>query len=120
MALKVGFVGLGTMGVGMARNLARAGFPLALSTRTLSKAQALAGELGAKAFGAPEEVARVSDVVVSCLPDSPEVEEVHLGPAQPVAQHGVVGNLLQVTGQGGVGELAQALKFLAGQPPCAR
>lgn len=80
MALKVGFVGLGTMGVGMARNLARAGFPLALSTRTLSKAQALAGELGAKAFGAPEEVARVSDVVVSCLPDSPEVEEVHLGP----------------------------------------
>jgi len=80
MALKVGFVGLGTMGVGMARNLARAGFPLALSTRTLSKAQALAGELGAKAFGTPEEVARVSDVVVSCLPDSPEVEEVHLGP----------------------------------------
>ena len=80
MALKVGFVGLGTMGVGMARNLAKAGFPLALSTRTLSKAQALAGELGAKAFGTPEEVARVSDVVVSCLPDSPEVEEVHLGP----------------------------------------
>lgn len=80
MALKVGFVGLGTMGLGMARNLAKAGFPLALSTRTLSKAQALAGELGARAFGTPEEVARVSEVVVSCLPDSPEVEEVHLGP----------------------------------------
>jgi 3-hydroxyisobutyrate dehydrogenase len=80
MALKVGFIGLGTMGLGMARNLAKAGFPLALSTRTVSKAQALAGELGAKAFDTPEEVARVCDVVVSCLPDSPEVEEVHLGP----------------------------------------
>ncbi|HWZ86302.1 MAG TPA: NAD(P)-dependent oxidoreductase [Thermoanaerobaculia bacterium] len=80
MALRVGFVGLGTMGMGMARNLAKAGFPLALSTRTVSKAQALAGELGAKAFDTPEAVARVSDVVVSCLPDSPEVEEVHLGP----------------------------------------
>jgi 3-hydroxyisobutyrate dehydrogenase len=68
------------MGVGMARNLAKAGFPLALSTRTASKAQALAAELGARACGTPEEVARASDVVVSCLPDSPEVEEVHLGP----------------------------------------
>ncbi|HEY1435662.1 MAG TPA: NAD(P)-dependent oxidoreductase [Thermoanaerobaculia bacterium] len=80
MAVRVGFVGLGTMGVGMARNLAKAGFPLALSTRTASKAQALAAELGARACGTPEEVARASDVVVSCLPDSPEVEEVHLGP----------------------------------------
>lgn len=83
-SLRVGFVGLGTMGVGMARNLARAGFPLALATRTTAKAQALAAELapenpGVRAFATAEEVARESDVVVSCLPDSPEVEEVHLG-----------------------------------------
>ena len=80
MALKVGFVGLGTMGLGMARNLAKAGFTLALATRTASKAKALAGELGARACESAEDVARASDVVVSCLPDSPEVEEVHLGP----------------------------------------
>ncbi len=80
MTLKVGFVGLGTMGVGMARNLARAGFAMALWNRTVAKAQALAAELGARALEAPEDVARASDVVVSWLPDSPAVEAVHLGP----------------------------------------
>lgn len=82
--IRVGFIGLGTMGIGMARNLARAGFPLALSTRTASKAHALAAELsslnpGVRAFEKPEQVGRESDVIVSSLPDSPEVEEVHLG-----------------------------------------
>ncbi|MGH9317022.1 MAG: NAD(P)-dependent oxidoreductase [Thermoanaerobaculia bacterium] len=81
----VGFIGLGTMGMGMARNLARAGFPLALATRTAGKAHALAQELrsvnsNVKAFDRFEEVGHASRVLVSCLPDAPEVEEVHLGP----------------------------------------
>jgi 3-hydroxyisobutyrate dehydrogenase-like beta-hydroxyacid dehydrogenase len=80
MALRVGFVGLGTMGVGMARNLGKAGFALSLASRTASKARTLAKELGARACESPQEVAAASDVVVSCLPDAPEVEEVHLGP----------------------------------------
>ncbi len=81
MTLSVGFVGLGTMGVGMARNLARAGFPLTVATRTPGKAESFARELGegVRAAGSAKEVARASQVVVSCLPDSPEVEEVHLG-----------------------------------------
>jgi len=83
--LRVGFVGLGTMGSGMARNLAKAGFTLSLASRTAAKAEALARELGAdgsavRAFSTPAEVAAASDVVVSCVPDAPEVEEVHLGP----------------------------------------
>ncbi len=77
---RVGFVGLGTMGAPMARNLAKAGFALAVASRTASKARTLAEELGAQFCESPEEVGRASDVVVSCLPDSPEVEEVHLGP----------------------------------------
>lgn len=85
MPLKVGFIGLGTMGMGMARNLARAGFPLALATRTAAKAHALAKELhpvnpNVRAFDRFDEVGRASQVLVSCLPDAPEVEEVHLGP----------------------------------------
>ena len=86
MTTRVGFVGLGTMGVGMARNLAKAGFPLTIATRTPGKAEAFARELGGNLRGVhwPEDVARASDVVVSCLPDSPEVEEVHLG------EHGTV------------------------------
>lgn len=79
MALTVGFIGLGTMGAPMARNLARAGFELALATRTAAKARALAAELSAKAYDSPAALARGCEIVVSCLPDSPEVEEVHLG-----------------------------------------
>ena len=85
MPLRVGFVGLGTMGAPMARNLAKAGFELALATRTAARAKALASELSAtgaraaKAHDSPAELARSCDVVVSCLPDSPEVREVHLG-----------------------------------------
>ena len=79
MALKVGFIGLGTMGTGMARNLARAGFALALTSRTPAKVKTLSAELGAKACGSAAEVGAESEIVVSCLPDSPEVEDVHLG-----------------------------------------
>lgn len=79
MTLRIGLIGLGTMGAPMARNLARAGFELALATRTAEKARALAAELSARACDSPEELARGSDVVVSCLPDSPDVEAVHLG-----------------------------------------
>ncbi len=86
MTLKVGFVGLGTMGVGMAKNLAKAGFPLTVATRTQGKAEKFARELGGgvRAARSAEEAARGSDVVVSCLPDAPDVEEVHLG------EHGTV------------------------------
>ncbi|HTR01723.1 MAG TPA: NAD(P)-dependent oxidoreductase [Thermoanaerobaculia bacterium] len=80
MPLDVGFIGLGTMGAGMARNLAKAGFPLALATRSAGKAKAFAAEIGARACDSPDAVASAADVVVSCLPDAPEVEEVHLGP----------------------------------------
>jgi 3-hydroxyisobutyrate dehydrogenase-like beta-hydroxyacid dehydrogenase len=80
MQQPVGFIGLGTMGWGMARNLAKAGFPLTVTTRTFEKAEAFAREVpGARAVRTPEEVGRKSDVVVSSVPDSPEVEEVHLG-----------------------------------------
>jgi 3-hydroxyisobutyrate dehydrogenase-like beta-hydroxyacid dehydrogenase len=79
MALTVGFVGLGTMGTGMARNLARAGFALALSSRSAAKVKALSAELGAKACGSAAEIGAAAEIVVSCLPDSPQVEDVHLG-----------------------------------------
>src|SRR5512140_1087814 len=81
---RVAFVGLGTMGRPMAANLARAGFPLCLATKTPGKAAAAARELaeGGRDVGAaatPAEAARGAAVIVSCVPDAPEVEEVHLG-----------------------------------------
>jgi len=83
-SLRVAFVGLGTMGQGMARNLARAGFSLTVATRTFDKARTLAKELAGvgrdvSAARTPAEAAQGADVVVSCVPDAPEVEEVHVG-----------------------------------------
>ena len=76
---RVGFVGLGTMGSAMAANLARAGFPLTVFNRTPGRAGALV-ELGAAEAASPGQVAAASDVVVTCVPDSPQVAEVLFGP----------------------------------------
>src|SRR5512141_1466649 len=81
---RVAFVGLGTMGRPMAANLARAGFPLLLATKTPGKAAAVARELSAdgrdvRAAATAAEAACGAAVIVSCVPDAPEVEEVHLG-----------------------------------------
>ena len=77
-AVRVGFVGLGTMGLFMAQNLARAGFPLTVWNRTASRADDVVA-LGATLVTTPAEVGRASDIVVACLTDSPQVEEVLFG-----------------------------------------
>lgn len=84
-SLRAGFVGLGTMGAGMARNVAAKGFPLSLTNRTTEKAVRLASDLAGgpapvSPLPSPARVAAESDVVVSCVSDGPDVEEVHLGP----------------------------------------
>jgi 3-hydroxyisobutyrate dehydrogenase len=81
------------MGVGMSRNLAKAGFALAVASRTAAKARSLAEELGARYCETAEEVGASSDVVVSCLPDSPEVEDVHLG-ARGTARGAAAGSVV--------------------------
>ena len=82
--LRVAFIGLGTMGQGMARNIAKAGFPLTVATRTPGKAESFAAALAAEGRDArpaktPAAAAEGADVIVSCVPDAPEVEAVHLG-----------------------------------------
>lgn len=77
---RVGFVGLGTMGAGMAANVARAGFPLIVWNRTAGKAAPLV-ELGAREAGSPAELAGAADVVVTCVTDTPDLSEVLFGPA---------------------------------------
>ncbi len=78
MAERVGFIGLGIMGYPMAQNLIEAGYELVLYNRTREKAEDLA-EGGAEVAGSPKEVAEQSDIVVTMLPDSPQVEEVVAG-----------------------------------------
>ncbi len=76
---RVGFAGLGTMGAPMAANLARAGFSLSVWNRTPDRAAPLV-ELGARHATSPADLATTSDVVVTCLTDSPQVESVLFGP----------------------------------------
>jgi 3-hydroxyisobutyrate dehydrogenase len=76
---RIGFIGLGLMGAGMSQNILKAGYPLTVWNRTESKMKPLI-ELGAKAAATPKEVAENSDIVVSIVTDSPDVEEVLLGP----------------------------------------
>ena len=78
MAEKIGFIGLGIMGRPMAKNLIEAGYELVLYTRTKEKAEELAGD-SATVAGSPKEVAESADVVITMLPDSPDVEEVVAG-----------------------------------------
>jgi 3-hydroxyisobutyrate dehydrogenase len=75
---RVGFIGLGLMGAGMARNVAKAGFPLTVFNRTRAKAEALAGEVGCAVADTPRAVAEASEVVVTMVSDVPDVEQVYL------------------------------------------
>jgi 3-hydroxyisobutyrate dehydrogenase len=77
---KIGFIGLGIMGKPMAKNLIKAGFPLTVWNRTASKMKELI-EMGAKGASSPKEVAEKSNVIITMLTDSPDVEEVILGPS---------------------------------------
>lgn len=76
---RIGWIGTGIMGEPMARNLIRAGFDVAVYTRTRTRADALVSD-GARWMNSPSELASHCDVVVSCVPDSPDVEQVYLGP----------------------------------------
>ena len=88
---RIGFIGLGIMGKPMARNLIKAGYHLVLHNRSREAIKELASE-GAMPASSPKEVAGNSDVVITMLPDSPDVEEVILGP-QGVIEGGLPGML---------------------------
>jgi len=74
----IGFVGLGIMGAPMATHLLRAGHSMVVYNRTPAKMEPLVA-LGAKAGKSCRDVAQRSDVVISMVPDSADVEKVYLG-----------------------------------------
>jgi 2-hydroxy-3-oxopropionate reductase len=78
----IGFIGLGIMGKPMARNLMKAGYSLVVHNRSRGAVDELSRE-GAKAAANSREVAQQSEVLITMLPDSPDVELVYCG------EHGV-------------------------------
>jgi len=78
MSERIGFIGLGTMGRGMAANLLKAGFSLTVWNRTSARMEDLVAQ-GAHAGESPADVAARSDITVTCVSDTPDVEAVLLG-----------------------------------------
>ena len=77
---KLGFLGLGIMGLPMARNLVKSGHEVALWSHTKGKAEELAREGGkARAFGSAAEVAANSDYIFYCVGDSGMARDLVLG-----------------------------------------
>lgn len=76
--MKIGFVGLGIMGKPMARNLLRAGYSLVVHNRSRGPVDELVSEGAEEALSAREVAERVP-IIITMLPDSPQVEEVVLG-----------------------------------------
>lgn len=78
MSEKIGFIGLGIMGGGMARNLLKAGFELTVWNRSPERIAPLV-VAGAHPADSPAGVAAQSDIIVICVSDTPDVEAVTLG-----------------------------------------
>ena len=74
---KVGFIGLGIMGKPMAHHLLKAGHPLSVLKKNSASGELV--EAGAISYVTNREVAENSDIIITMLPDSPEVEEVVFG-----------------------------------------
>jgi 2-hydroxy-3-oxopropionate reductase len=78
MGERIGFIGLGIMGKPMARNLLSAGFPVTVHSRSPAPVDELV-EAGASRADGPAAVAAASDVTITMLPDTADVELVLTG-----------------------------------------
>jgi 2-hydroxy-3-oxopropionate reductase len=74
----IGFIGLGIMGKPMSKNLLKANHQLVVMDKNPDATREL-GDLGAKIVATPKEVASVAELVITMLPNSPQVKEVTLG-----------------------------------------
>ena len=77
--MRIAVLGLGTMGAPMAANLIKAGCEVAVYNRTASKAEALE-RLGATRFNTPAAAAADAEIVLTCVSDTTDVEQVLLNP----------------------------------------
>jgi 3-hydroxyisobutyrate dehydrogenase len=76
--MKIAFIGLGTMGIGMSLNVLKAGHEIIVHNRTRQKEEEVAKE-GAKRAESPKEAAEGAEIIITMVSDTPDVEEVVLG-----------------------------------------
>ncbi|OSP53545.1 2-hydroxy-3-oxopropionate reductase [Pseudoruegeria sp. SK021] len=92
MSIVIGFIGLGVMGAGMARNIAASGLNLAVTTSSPEKAETFRA-LGAEICATPADLAARCQIIVSCVPDAAALRGVFAGETG-LAAHGWDNGLL--------------------------
>lgn len=97
--MRVGYIGLGAMGQGMARNLAKAGQLHGVYNRTGSKADALALELQVDAYSSPQALAAQVDVILMCVSADEDVLQMVLAIAETIKPGSVVIDTSTVSSQ---------------------
>jgi len=80
MNYKIGFIGLGIMGKPMATNLLKAGYELTVFDIVAAPVRELADQ-GAKVSNSSKELSEQNDIIITMLPDSPDVEKAAFGPS---------------------------------------
>ena len=93
MTTRIGFAGLGIMGQGMAANILKQKHPLTVWNRTKKRTETIENH-GAAVAATPAELASHSDIIIVCVSDTPDVEEVVLG--QEGLIHGITPGTLVV------------------------
>ena len=76
--MKIGFIGLGIMGKPMSKNLLKAGYSLVVMNRSKGPVEELVAA-GATAATTIKELAQQTDIIITMLPNSPQVKQVILG-----------------------------------------
>ena len=105
--MKAGIIGLGAMGIGMAKNIAAAGYLTGVYNRTSVKADALAKELNVLAYGQLKELATDVDIVLICVSADADVLEVVKSLAATIKPGSVVVDMSTVSSK--TAKLASAL-----------
>ncbi|MGD9038764.1 MAG: NAD(P)-dependent oxidoreductase [Desulfobacteraceae bacterium] len=76
---KIGWIGLGKMGIPMSSNLVKAGYPVTVYNRTAEKTKELSDQ-GAQVADSPKAAAEGQDVIISMISDDPVLEAISFGP----------------------------------------
>jgi 3-hydroxyisobutyrate dehydrogenase len=92
MAVSVGFIGVGNMGNPMAANVLKQGFPMTVFDLSAKATENLV-QAGAKRAGSAREVVEAAEIVLTCLPASPDVEALYLD-AGGLVERAKPGNIL--------------------------
>jgi len=97
--MKVGMIGLGSMGMGMARQVAKAGYLTGLYNRTATKAQDLADELKVTAYVRPELLASDVEIILICVSADEDVLEMVEAITESIMPGSIVIDMSTVSGQ---------------------